>query len=203
MSGGREEKRKCGTVALVLTLLLIGCAPRHLAAPQSVKDALRHYAAAHCDFESVVEHSGLYHSGALATARYWFYRRLHTTGALVKWMRRDAFRSYGELDIPGKSGTQRLWWDDYHPPGMRQHLVLHTCLFAVKHLDLIDSVFEEDQRNLRVLFLQSTGYSSIGRQLKDLGLLVGNNGFRPAATNESVAWLRDVGNDTWKVQRLE
>src|SRR5690242_2684338 len=110
--------------------------------PHTAARAIKAYASDHCDLESVVEHSGPIQGAKLTLARRWLYRRvLRRKDAHAKWTTRDAFYSAGEVDIPGNNAIRRLWWEDYHPVGIpeRQRLVLRSCLFVVKRIDLVDS----------------------------------------------------------------
>ena len=167
-----------------------------------IRAALRTYVAKNCDLEDVVEHAGLYGTPDLQLLRHWLYATLlPSRRSKIIWRKDDSFWSSGELSYWVRRQRYDVWWDDYHPPGIpvRRHLELRACLFAPKHLDLIDEVFDDKGIRAEVRFMPLRGYSWIGRQLKAMGLLTGNNAFAPMNGYMSTSWLNRTQQGNWRV----
>ena len=202
----RRASRHHVTLVLFVMFPAPSCTQPASVPPTGIVQALKDYSTQHCDIQSIVEHSGLYRSSSLAVARAWLHRLIaENRHRHIHWARHDPFRSVGELDIAKKGLNQHLWWDDYHPVDIpeRDQLVVRTCVFATRKIDVIDTDLDTNEPEIRVLFQPKLGYSPFGEELKHLGLLVGNNSFEPVKGYERVAWLRNMPGGRWKVVRMD
>ena len=191
-------------VTSIVALAGVGaCAPPRTGTRADIRTALRAYTAQTCDPEDVVEHAGLYGTAPLIKLRHWLYATLiPSRRTKIVWRHDDGFRSAGELFYREQAQRFDVWWDDYHPPGIpeRRQLTLRACLFAPKKVELIDEMFDDNTRTAQVRFMPSRGYSWIGRQLRQMGLLTGNNSFMPMNGYEGTALLKEKSQGVWQVE---
>jgi len=179
-----------------------GCARNVPISPSAVSQLLMTHLAQHCSEQSISIRAGVVGAIKAQHALSWFNDRiLADRGFRQVSVSSGSSDRHGELSYQDKGTTFDVAWRQIDLPGIdtRDRLTVRACIFVPSKIEIIDSAYDNDGINGRVLFRERTRLSLFGQRIHDAGFL---NSSDLLEDFEYVAELHKDDSGQWIIRSL-